>query len=122
MSFPVDGSEAGAAERRNILTTVNADDKDDRAIRIGEEYQAVVPGADANQGEYAPPARLLNPRLLWSPTKCKLSEKELKVFVEAALASVPHPLQEDQILGILHWNDYDQKVSRFWAVLLPRLP
>lgn len=94
-----------------MSTRINtpAEDIDDRAIRVGREYQAVVPKGILypTTSEYKPPPRLANPRLVWSPAKCSISDEEVNTFVQNALASVTHALQVDQVLGILHWNEYN---------------
>lgn len=115
-------------------------------IRVGDEYQASVPNVQAckpfccrtmlcSQPHYAVvydidelPIRLANPRQLWAPDQCSLTEPQCKTllradvvdhlllwavesFIKAAREQSSNRFSLDQVLGMLYWNEFDQRAT-----------
>eukprot|EP00045_Choanoeca_perplexa_P014615 m.173442 g.173442 ORF g.173442 m.173442 type:complete len:379 (-) comp16736_c0_seq1:4409-5545(-) len=80
-------------------------------IRIGDGYQAIIPNEQAFYDVDELPVRLANPRQLWAPDKCSLTEPQLEEFVVTARKQ-SHPHHSlDQVLGMLYWHNFDRDAT-----------
>eukprot|EP00730_Choanoeca_flexa_P018450 TRINITY_DN8972_c0_g1_i1.p1 TRINITY_DN8972_c0_g1~~TRINITY_DN8972_c0_g1_i1.p1 ORF type:complete len:372 (+),score=64.94 TRINITY_DN8972_c0_g1_i1:186-1301(+) len=105
MNIGSDGSDVESGAESNASSEQHGE------IRVGPEYQAVLPHQSSFYDIDEVPRRLAHPRQLWAPERCALTELELETFVKRAkeLCKDRHSL--DQILGVLYWHDFDQEAT-----------
>eukprot|EP00053_Salpingoeca_punica_P008236 m.74455 g.74455 ORF g.74455 m.74455 type:complete len:677 (+) comp14504_c0_seq1:150-2180(+) len=99
-----------------VATAASATAVGDKSVRVGDDYQAIIPmaefaaNADLNKYTEGLPKHVADPRLVWSPSHCTLSQQEVDLYVARCQQASP-AISIDQALGILHWHNYNAEAA-----------
>lgn len=105
--------QINAVEQTRVLLAMPPRLAQPKSSRVGYEYQTQMCDELSSWEKmmYRPPPTIADPKLVWSKNMCKLTEKQLADYVASARSLNKYRHGLDQILGILHWNEYNTEAA-----------